>query len=87
MGVNNRNLKDFTVDTNNSARLRQMIPSDVLFVSESGVKDADDVPSPLPFGTPITSLFMKRPPPKQFRISLRSPPLIGMIPVAISAAF
>lgn len=43
IGVNNRNLKDFTVDTNNSARLRQMIPSDVLFVSESGVKDADDV--------------------------------------------
>lgn len=37
IGVNNRNLKDFSVDTNNSRRLRKMIPHDVLFVSESGV--------------------------------------------------
>ena len=43
IGVNNRNLKDFTVDTGNSRRLRAMIPRDVLFVSESGVKDAGDV--------------------------------------------
>ena len=43
VGVNNRNLKDFTVDTGNSRRLRAMIPKDVLFVSESGVKDAADV--------------------------------------------
>ncbi|MGN0438626.1 MAG: indole-3-glycerol phosphate synthase TrpC [Lachnospiraceae bacterium] len=43
IGVNNRNLKDFSVDTNNSKRLRELIPSDVLFVSESGVKNADDV--------------------------------------------
>jgi len=43
IGVNNRNLKDFTVDTENSRRLRAMIPADVLFVSESGVKDAADV--------------------------------------------
>lgn len=43
IGVNNRNLKDFTVDTSNSARLRELIPSDVLFVSESGVKTAEDV--------------------------------------------
>lgn len=43
VGVNNRNLKDFTVDTGNSRRLRALIPKDVLFVSESGVKDADDV--------------------------------------------
>ena len=43
IGVNNRNLKDFTVDTGNSRRLRAMIPRDVRFVSESGVKDADDV--------------------------------------------
>ena len=34
---------DFTVDTGNSRRLRAMIPKDVLFVSESGVKDAADV--------------------------------------------
>ena len=43
VGVNNRNLKDFTVDTGNSRRLRAMVPKGVLFVSESGVKDADDV--------------------------------------------
>lgn len=43
IGVNNRNLKDFTVDTDNSRRLRELIPEDVLFVSESGVKSAEDV--------------------------------------------
>lgn len=43
IGVNNRNLKDFSVDTENSRRLRDRIPSEVLFVSESGVKDAADV--------------------------------------------
>lgn len=43
IGVNNRNLKDFTVDTDNSRRLREQIPPEILFVSESGVKDAIDV--------------------------------------------
>ncbi|MBQ7830219.1 MAG: indole-3-glycerol phosphate synthase TrpC [Clostridia bacterium] len=43
IGVNNRNLKDFSVDTENSARLRRLIPKDVLFVSESGVSCAEDV--------------------------------------------
>ena len=43
IGVNNRNLKDFSVDTDNSRRLRKKIPETVLFVSESGVKDASDV--------------------------------------------
>ncbi len=43
IGVNNRNLKDFSVDTENSRRLREQIPPDVLFVSESGVKTAWDV--------------------------------------------
>ena len=43
IGVNNRNLKDFSVDPDNSARLRRLIPRDVLFVSESGVKSAEDV--------------------------------------------
>lgn len=43
IGVNNRNLKDFSVDTDNSARLRRLIPNDVIFVSESGVKDAEDI--------------------------------------------
>ena len=43
IGVNNRNLKDFSVDTDNSKRLRQLIPQDVLFVSESGVRNAKDI--------------------------------------------
>ncbi len=43
IGVNNRNLKDFTVDTGNSRRLKELVPEDVLFVSESGVKTAEDV--------------------------------------------
>ena len=43
IGVNNRNLKDFSVDTDNSRRLRKLIPRDVLFVSESGVSCAEDV--------------------------------------------
>ncbi len=43
IGVNNRNLKDFSVDTDNSRRLRELISRDVLFVSESGVSCAEDV--------------------------------------------
>ena len=43
VGVNNRNLKDFSVDTDNSRRLRELIPRDMLFVSESGVSSAEDI--------------------------------------------
>ena len=43
IGVNNRNLKNFSMDTENSRRLRELIPHDVLFVSESGVKNSGDV--------------------------------------------
>lgn len=43
IGVNNRNLKDFTVDFETSLRLRSLVPSDVLFLAESGVKSAQDV--------------------------------------------
>ena len=43
LGVNNRNLKDFSVDVDHSRRLRERIPSEVLFVSESGVRDAADI--------------------------------------------
>ena len=42
IGVNNRNLKDFTVDTSNSLRLREIIPADRIFVSESGIKTPED---------------------------------------------
>ena len=43
VGVNNRNLKDFTVDITNSVRLREMVPSDIIFVSESGIEKPEDV--------------------------------------------
>lgn len=43
IGVNNRNLKDFSVDVNNSAKYRKMIPDDIVFVSESGIKTHEDV--------------------------------------------
>ncbi len=43
IGVNNRNLKDFTVDTENSRRLRELVPPEILFVSESGIRSAADI--------------------------------------------
>ena len=42
IGVNNRNLKDFSVDTGHSAKLRELVPPGVLFVAESGIKNASD---------------------------------------------
>lgn len=50
IGVNNRNLKDFTVDTSNSKRLRKIIPRHVIFVSESGIKTPEDVKAAQDFG-------------------------------------
>lgn len=43
IGVNNRNLKDFSVDTGNSGRLRSLVPKGIIFVAESGIKTAEDV--------------------------------------------
>ena len=43
IGVNNRNLKDFTVDIHNSERLRELVPENIVFVSESGIKTPEDV--------------------------------------------
>lgn len=43
IGVNNRNLRDFTVDIGNSIRLREKAPKDVLFVAESGIKNAENI--------------------------------------------
>lgn len=43
IGVNNRNLKDFTVDINNSVKLRELVPPEILFVSESGMKTRGDI--------------------------------------------
>ncbi|MBQ6129402.1 MAG: indole-3-glycerol phosphate synthase TrpC [Lachnospiraceae bacterium] len=43
IGVNNRNLRDFSVDTGLSAQLRSLIPEDIIFVSESGVRSPEDI--------------------------------------------
>lgn len=43
IGVNNRNLADFTVDIENSINLRRCVSGDVIFISESGIKTKEDV--------------------------------------------
>lgn len=43
IGVNNRDLHSFTVDINNSIRYRKLVPEDILFVSESGIRTAEDI--------------------------------------------
>lgn len=43
IGVNNRNLKDFSVDFSNASRLRDFIPDDRLYVAESGVGNPGDI--------------------------------------------
>lgn len=43
IGVNNRNLKDFTIDLETTSRLAQMVPEGTLLVSESGVTKDEDV--------------------------------------------
>ena len=45
IGVNNRNLKDFTVDLQNSVNLRTLVSRNIIFVSESGIKTPSDVAS------------------------------------------
>lgn len=43
IGVNNRNLRDFTVDIHNSIRLRELAPEDTIFVAESGIHSPEAV--------------------------------------------
>ena len=43
IGVNNRNLKNFTVDFDNAARLRELIPAEKIYIAESGVKTIADI--------------------------------------------
>ncbi len=43
IGVNNRNLRNFTVDVHNSEHLRALVPENILFVAESGIQTAKDV--------------------------------------------
>lgn len=43
IGVNNRDLRDFTVNINNSIKMREYVPDEIIFVSESGIKTAQDI--------------------------------------------
>ena len=64
VGVNNRNLKDFTVDITNSIRLRDRVPKDIIFVSESGIMTPADVKALYDNGTDavlIGEMLMRSP--------------------------
>lgn len=74
IGVNNRNLKDFSVDTNNSANLRKLVPSNVLFIAESGIKTPEDVESLRKIGVDavlVGETLMRAPDKKAMLQSLR----------------
>lgn len=74
LGVNNRNLKDFTVDINNSLRLRPLVPKEVLFVSESGMRSVEDIQKLRENGSDavlIGETFMRSPDKKGLLESLR----------------
>lgn len=74
IGVNNRNLKDFTVDTENSRRLRERIPGDILFVSESGVSGPEDVKKLGQIGVDavlVGEALMRAPDKKRMLLNLR----------------
>ncbi len=43
IGVNNRNLRDFTVDISTCTKLRKLVPDNILFVGESGIKTNEDI--------------------------------------------
>ncbi|MGN1081771.1 MAG: indole-3-glycerol phosphate synthase TrpC [Acutalibacteraceae bacterium] len=43
IGVNNRNLRDFSVDIQNSGKLRSLIPENIIFVAESGIRTKEDI--------------------------------------------
>lgn len=75
LGVNNRNLKDFTVDVGNSGRLRELVPEDIVFVAESGIKGVEDIAA-LKAGNVdavlIGELLMRSPDKKEMLDSLRN---------------
>lgn len=43
IGVNNRNLKTFQLDLQNSINLKKSVSSDIIFISESGIKTKEDI--------------------------------------------
>lgn len=75
IGVNNRNLKNFTVDFSNSAKLRDKIPPSALFIAESGVHSPEDVAALKSIGAHavlIGEALMRSPDKAEFLSKLRS---------------
>lgn len=74
IGVNNRNLKDFTVDIGNSAKLRSLVGKDKIFVSESGIRGAEDLKTLCENGTDavlIGEMLMRSRNPEAALLALR----------------
>jgi len=74
VGVNNRDLQTFTVDLSVSRRLRLMVPESVLFVSESGIRTAEDIAEMRAIGVDavlIGETFMRSPDKKRQLAILR----------------
>ena len=77
IGVNNRDLKTFTVDLGNSLRLRQLVPPEVLSVSESGIRTHADIQKLYDNGTNavlIGETLMRAPNKKEMLDTLRGGP-------------
>lgn len=74
VGVNNRDLRTFQVDLDNSRRLRAMVPPEILFVSESGIRTPEDIRRLRENGTDavlIGETFMRSPDKKKMLCELR----------------
>ncbi len=74
IGVNNRDLKTFKVDVTTSLRLRELVPAETVFVSESGIKDSSDIEKLYANGTDavlIGETLMRAEDKKQALIQLR----------------
>jgi len=77
VGVNNRDLRTFEVDINNSMRLRKLAPADIVFVSESGIRTAEDIDALRQCGVDavlIGETFMRSPDKKAALAALRNKP-------------
>jgi indole-3-glycerol phosphate synthase len=80
IGINNRDLKTFTVDINTTAKLREYVPDGVITVSESGIRSPDDVRFLCGFGVDgflIGEAMMIAPDRKRYLCALREAGLAG----------
>lgn len=80
IGVNNRNLKTFEVDVALSLTLRKLVPDNILFVAESGIKTAEDICKLKESGVNavlIGETFMRSPDKKQMLAELRGESING----------